>query len=654
MTEATIRISLGYIILMPQAASGRPTLTNPNSRDSPPPIRPTRLKPRNVSTTKGSRPFPESRKTPYSAPALAARARDLRRLATHFDPLPGFYGFEPNNEPGLGVKPDTMFGYNDQTLGDFRAWLQQRHGDLAKLNAALQTTYASLADITPPSAEEMAQIGMDAPRRALWTEWIEFRFQLMEGLHRSDWEALRSVSRKPIFDRTAGDGLNWCGVPASGALDAARQDRRARWHDALGTHVISPFLLDYQVGMSRGKRLVQSEYYWSTYGGGSDGLRYRFGGNFMHPILQNEARNFAAVSRNLWKAVSRGNDLFTVYFANPVNTYSFDEGYWGPHTAYWADHSFKAMTYAMKVVPREINRFRGEIIGARHVPQVGLVEPLASIVHTIGTPIAADIRDPQYEAENLHKLLLSRHVQTEIVGEWRLLEGPPPATPPGQSVSAMPLDLPPVLVAPYGVFLNRETQDRLAAWVGRGGTLLATGPVGLYDEYGRSCGKLLQAAFPGLTAQRGDGATVALAGGGPTVRRRWTFGAVASERSYADGQGAVLRGRLGKGEIIVTGFSHLDGPDVVADLLGQAVARHAPPLAEADNPSVQLYLCRREGTYLLYVVNEDHAQGQRTRLTLRRPLIVADLRSRLSLGTRTELTLNLRPGEGRVLRLTPR
>ena len=280
-----------------------------------------------------------------------------------------------------------MFGYNDQTLADFRTWLRQRYDGLGKLNAALGTHPASEAEIVPPGAEEMAQIGTDDPRRALWAEWIEFRFQLMERMHRRDYEAIRTVSRKPIFDRTAGDGMNWCGVPASGALEAARQDRRSRWHDALGSHVISPFLLDYQVGMSRGKRIVQSEYYWSTYGGSSDGVRYRLGGNLMHPVLQNDARNFAAVGRNLWKAVSRGNDLFTVYFANPVNTYGqFDEGYWGPHTAYWGDHSFKGMTYAMKVVPREINRFRGELIGARHVPQVGLLEPLASIVHTIGTP----------------------------------------------------------------------------------------------------------------------------------------------------------------------------------------------------------------------------------------------------------------------------
>jgi hypothetical protein len=593
------------------------------------------------------------KETPYTAPALAARTRDLRQIATHFDPLTAFYGFEPNNEPGLGVKPDTMFGYNDQTLADFRTWLRQRYDGLGKLNAALGTHLASEAEIVPPGAEEMAQIGTDDPRRALWAEWIEFRFQLMERMHRRDYEAIRTVSRKPIFDRTAGDGMNWCGVPASGALEAARQDRRSRWHDALGSHVISPFLLDYQVGMSRGKRIVQSEYYWSTYGGSSDGVRYRLGGNLMHPVLQNDARNFAAVGRNLWKAVSRGNDLFTVYFANPVNTYGqFDEGYWGPHTAYWGDHSFKGMTYAMKVVPREINRFRGELIGARHVPQVGLLEPLASIVHTIGTPVAADIRDPQYEAENLHKLLLGWHVQTEIVGEWRLLEGAPPAAPAGQAGAAIPLELPPVLVVPYGLFLNQETQGRLIEWIGRGGTLIATGPVGLYDEAGRTSAELLNAAFPQLDVARGDGASVALSGGGPTVRRRWTFSGVAPQQTYADGLGAVVRGKLGRGEVVVTGFAHLDGPDAVAALVQQAVTRHAPPLVDADNPAAQLYLCRRARAYLLYVVNEDHAQPQPVRLKLARPLEVADLRLALSRGVQRELACTLLPGEGRVLRLT--
>ncbi|MBU0608874.1 MAG: beta-galactosidase, partial [Armatimonadetes bacterium] len=592
--------------------------------------------------------------TPYTAAARAARARALKQMAAHFGPLAACYGFEPNNEPGLGVKPDTMFGYNDDTLAEFRAWLQQRFGDLAKLNAALGTHFTSTPEIVPPRPEAMAQISTDDPRRALWAAWIEFRFDLMERLHRSDYEALRSVGRKPIFDRTAGDGMNWCGVPASGALHAARQDRRSRWHDALGSHVITPFLLDYQVGMSRGRRLVQSEYYWSTYGGPSDGVRYRFGGNFMHPILQNESRNFAAVERNLWKAVSRGNDLFTIYFGSPTNAYSqFDEGYWGPHTTYWGDQSFKGMTYAMEAVPEAINRFRGELIGARHVPQVGLLEPLASIVHTIGTPVATDIRDPQYEAEALHKLLLGTHVQTEIVGEWRLLEGPPPAVPAGQSVSAMPLDLPPVLVVPYGVFLSRATQDKLAEWVGHGGTLIATGPVGLYDEAGRAAAQLLKAVFPRLEVKRGDGADAKLSGGA-TVRRRWSFTGVPTEQTYPDGTGAVLRGKLGQGEVIVTGFAHLDGPDAVAALVQQAVARHAPPQVDTDNASVQLYLCRRANVGLLYVINEDHTHPQPARLTFRQPHEVADLRLGLNLGVRPGLVLTLLPGEGRVLRLTPR
>lgn len=589
----------------------------------------------------------------YTAGALTRRTETLTRLARYFNSVPACYAFEPNNEPGLGVKPETMAGYEADTLGEFRAWLLGRHGGLAKLNVALGTAFADAAGITPPRAEELGQVPVNDPRRALWAQWIEFRFALMERLHRRDFETIRAVSRKPIFDRTAGDGMNWCGVPGSGALQAARQDRRSKWHDALGSHVISPFLLDYQVGMSRGKRIVQSEYYWSTYGGGSDGVRYRFGGNFMHPVLENESRNFAAVERNFWKAVSRGNDLFTIYYASPVNAYGqFDEGYWGPHVAYWGDHSFKGMTYAAKVVPEAINRLRGELLGARHVPQVGLLEPLASIVHTLGTPVGADIRDPQYEAEGLHKLLLREHVQTELVGEWRLLEGPPPAAPAGQPVSAMPRELPPVLVVPYGVFLGTATQEKLLQWVRQGGTLLATGPAGLYDEAGRSSAKLLQGVFPALQVSRGDGTSVSLSEG--TVRRRWTFGGAAPERSYGEGGGAVLRGTLGKGEVIVTGFPYLDGPEAVAALLRQAVSRHAPAQVDTDNPAVQLYLCRRGEAEVLYVVNEDHAATQSARVRLARPREVADLRLGLALGTRSELAVNLLPGEGRVYRLAGR
>lgn len=593
----------------------------------------------------------EGELTPYSEADNARRAEVLATLARYLGPEPGCYGFEPNNEPGMGAKPDAMFGYDPETIGRFRGWLLERHGDLDKVSAAVGEAFATAEEITPPRPEDMEQVGPGRVRRALWAEWIEFRFELMERMHRSDYEALRAESDKPIFDRTAGDGMNWCGVPGSGALHAARQDRRSLWHDALGSHVISPFLLDYQVGMSRGRRIGQSEYYWSTYGGASDGVRYRFGGNFMHPYQDNDARNFAAVGRNFWKALSRGNDLFTLYFANPANVYAqYDEGYWGAHCAYLGDGSFKAMTHAMSVYPAEANRLRGELVGATHVPQVGILEPLASIVHTTGTAVGQDVRDVQYEAEGLHRTLLAAHVQTEVVGEWRLLEGPPAEPEPGSSVSAMPRELPPVLIVPYGVFLSNATQDRLIDWVRGGGVLLATGPIGLYDELGRDSGRLLQAAFPGVTPARGDGAATSVENSSP-VRRRWSFAAGEAWPGYADGRAAVLRGPIGAGELIVTGFAFLDGAQTVGELVGALVGSYAPPRVTADNERVQVYLCRRGATDVLYVINEDHAYGQQVEVSLATPALVSDLRLGLTLGSRDRLTLSLRPGECRVFRL---
>ncbi len=593
----------------------------------------------------------EGETTPYSDADNSRRAEVLTALARYLGPDPSCYGFQPNNEPGMGAKPEAMFGYNPETIGAFRRWLLERHGDLNRVSAAVGEAFSTAEEIIPPCPEDMESIAAGEPRRALWAEWIEFRFKLMERMHRSDYQALRAGSDKPILDRTAGDGMNWCGVPGSGALHAARQDRRSLWHDALGSHVISPFLLDYQVGMSRGRRIVQSEYYWSTYGGASDGVRYRFGGNFMHPYQDNDARNFAAVGRNFWKALSRGNDLFTVYFANPTNTYGqYDEGYWGAHCAYFGDGSFKAMTHAMSVYPSEANRIRGELVGATHMAQVGILEPLASVVHTTGTAVGQDVRDVQYEAEGLHRTLLAAHVQTEIVGEWRLLEGPAAEPEPGASVSAMPWELPPVLIVPYGVFLSNATQDRLIDWVQGGGVLLATGPVGLYDELGHDSGRLLQAAFPGVTVSRGDGAATPL-GESAQVRRRWGFAGAEAALSYADGRAAILRGRIGAGEVIVAGFAFLDGAQTVGDLVKALVDSYAPPQVTAENERVQVYLCRRGATEVLYVINEDHAHSQQVSVGLAAPAIVSDLRLGLTLGTRDRLSLSLRPGECRVFRM---
>lgn len=604
--------------------------------------------------------------TPFSEASNLRRASVLRELAKRFDRLPAFYGFEPNNEPGMGVDAKSMFGYNPDTFDQLRRWLVTRCRTLDGLNKALGTSFSRPDEIVPPKPEEMGQAGPGDPRRALWAEWIEFRFQLMEDFHRSDYLALRTGSKKPVIDRTAGDGMNWCGVAGSGALDAARQDRRALWHDALGSHVISPFLLDYQAGMSRGERIVQSEYYWSTYGGSSDGLRYRFGGNFMHPYHENERLNFAAVGRNFWKAVSRGNDLFTLYFAIPNGTYGYDEGYWGPHAAYWGDFSFKGMTYAMKVYPQEVKRIRGELLGTQHEAQVGILEPLASIVHTLGTCVAEDIRDVQYEAENLHKDLLAAHAQTDIVGEWKLRELP-------VAVLRLPIEkaggrqvkqryargntqsadlLPQIMIVPYGVYLDSQTQERLIAWVRAGGVLVATGPVGLYDQLGKQSARLLQTAFPGLEVKRADGSSAKLAQPrSPAVRKRWTLTHAAVSTRYDTGEGAVLQASLGKGKVVISGFPHTDAPEVVRSLVMEQVNQHAPANVTADNRLVQLYLTRRGEVRILYVINEDHRRPEQVALGFRAPVRITDLRAAVCVGTRSSLTLDLLPGECRVLKL---
>jgi hypothetical protein len=577
----------------------------------------------------------------FTAEANRSRAEAFHVIIPHFDRLTSCYGFEPNNEATLGVYPKSMFGYNPVTLGDFRQWLVKRYGSLAQVNAALGTSLVSAEEVDPPRPEEMAQVGAEGPRRALWAEWILFRFELREAYHKNDYEAIRAETRKPIIDRSAGDGMNWCGVAGSGALSASRLDRLALWHDALGTHVVAPFLLDYQAGMARGKRLTQSEYYWSTYGGRSDGLKYRFGGNFMHPYVENERRNFAAVGRNFWKAVSRGNDLFTLYFAMPGSDDSYDKDYWGPCCAYWGDFSFKGMTYAMKYVPQEVNRIRGELLGAEHEAQVGILEPLASVVHTFGTSVGEDVRDVQYEAESLLRDLLEAHVQTDIVGEWRLRE------PQGRG-------LPQILVVPYGVYLDRDTQDRLAAWVQTGGILVATGPAGLYDELGKRSGKLLQAAFPGLEVGRGDGHTVRLAGvGGAEVARRWSFARASASVRYEGGDAAVISAPLGRGRMIVTGFSYLDARDAIQPILLGQVAATSPPTVDADNPRVQLYVARRGDTRLLYAINEEYRESEPVLLRFRNHWRLADLRAGVDLGYRSSLPLTLLPGEGRVLRLSP-
>jgi len=217
-----------------------------------------------------------------------------------------------------------------------------------------------------------------------------------------------------------------------------------------------------------------------------------------------------------------------------------------------------------------------------------------------------------------------------------------------------------VLLAPYTLWALDQSQQRLLKWVEDGGTLIAVGPYGYWDEYGRKSCKLIESCFGELPM--------------PPARGRdcWTFRlaeeAVASSRSVTvesarNGECRLISVSHGKGKVYLTTVTSLDALPVAGKrvLNGAIMAAAGFPQAYGARRSFSLYTREHPETrerYLIAVNDDTRARVQDTVTVLGeypRPVDVACLggfpaRARVGTGC-TTLSLSLAPGEGVILHL---
>ena len=517
---------------------------------------------------------------------------------------------EGRTQPGSGEA-----GFNPSAVKAFRIWLHKGYGTIAKLNTAWGTGYASFDDID----QGKYQIGR--PNGLLY-EFQRFRQEGYWSWIGRFMKGFRSrLPHVPI--------ANDFNTPMGGYSPTYGYDMTKMFevYDVVGCH-------SYDIARR-----------WPTYRM-LDSLRKAYGtpignqewglGSRM-PRMFDEHAYFVHGLTDLFNAVAWGHSLWDCWYGTHPG---WSEGF------EFIEHRFDCATlrYSSACFPIAMSRCRRIGRVALEVPTVspaiGILESTASFYNDLG------VRTGML---SVAKALEKSRCQYDFLFERPLLEGQ-------QSLTGKEL-----IFVPAGLCMPDELQQELLGWLRRGGVLVAIGPVGLYDQYGRPAGRILRTAFPTAQWRPSSNRLTQCAVSG--VRRGNVIG------EY-DKDGCILRARVGAGHIYV--FTHKVKPGSGAALrvgdrtlgLLELLAPHVTRYAECRKGIYELVLRRRPGSgnpLWIYVVNPDFDTIVADELVVHEGFTTVDDVSlpvafpvpfRAAQGE-TRIGLHLHPGEGALLRLTP-
>ncbi len=572
----------------------------------------------------------------YSSPPDRAEwHKYLAQWAEYLGQRPEVLALEPNNE---------SIGGPDPADADFRAWLKNRFHTVQEMNTALGTAFTNFSTVkcvemisaggkrTVP--KDVVGTSLGSPERALWYEYSRFHIEWVENLMKRNYEIIRSMTDKPINDRSSP-------IPDRNNGSPQRLERWVKWHDHLGTHVQNPYDLERARGYSEGKPLWLTEYYWNYWGGSTGGHRYRLHGNLMLPDVESERQNLVAVERDFWRCVARGTEVFGLYSQGTLSMGQWDMNWAGPCDTRWPDFSFKRPMYAFKYLPKIYNRIGGEIQGSHTESAVAIMEPYVSQIQTTGTILEKSTGSLSSEWALFSEELRNLGIQSD-------------PRPPSADLTSYRY-----VMVPSGLILEKETMQKLLAFVQQGGTLLGTLATGLYDEHTRPDGTILRTVGVEAVEKPLAEYTVRLPDG---RKGRLSPAAVFGFRTtpafkgtvparYEDGTPAWIDAPLGKGRIVLVGWAATAHGSWLGDeILPRVIdVRRVNDWTVTSTEQVDCFVRVKDSNRLFFITSLSPEKVQSVTLRFTRPHRIIDLRTSLSLDNRTEIRLPyLLPGDGRI------
>ena len=552
----------------------------------------------------------------------------FRAMGEHFRDNAQVLAYELVNEPSMemarpregGDRYDWdrigYGGYSAAARAAWHVWLRERYGSVEKLSELWGIEPGAFADIDPPpSLAPPAPVDSRTQHPvAPYYEFCCFRAQahtqfyarLLEALHEGDpHHAVMS---------------QFCGLNPDrkeAGLDYLDMACKAPW-DVFGTHDWPgdrPAVQSlYAASMNRyaGRPHWEDEFIWSQWE--RKGTPER--------VMR------AAVERNLWRQIAYGKRGIILF--NMAGEWAHTKPHNWNNSFLNVEADFQIPRYSTGVFPvlgHKVRAFKQALFrtGLAHTG-VAVLRPTAS------SYAAAPEHRTRDEATALVRWLLAEHWMPLFVPEECVLDA-------REDLGSFR-----VLVCPYATHVMSGLEQEILEWVRDGGTLICSGPFGLFDQHGRPQGVLLEQLF-GIERLSYDASET-----------RWSV-----ERGNGDPGKAerVLEARHGRGRVWLSldcvGIERR--PEALVEPLRQAFPVQPLCADMPDRSKLELVLRSDDaGQHLLFATNLDPRNALATTVTVAgscervRDLCIdggADVPTRADAGA-TRIPVYLGPGNGVV------
>ncbi len=375
--------------------------------------------------------------------------------------------------PGERTVAFKELGYSNYAVKAFRNYLQNKYESIANLNQIWRTSYASFEAIEPPEAHIRAfivrknQRGQEVhipffPSKRVRATPLTYEFErcrkdlYVDYLSDSYQAIRRGDPQHPLASSTSGgimdeilvnglddllmleNGVDMWGKHPSGGIG---------WSD-------SPYMW----GLNRyfKKTLVSLEYY----GWGQEEIGNDFWPSFQLASDTSSELIYNASRRDIWHELSWDRRMLVFYWTQKL--VEMQQG-----VSKFKSPLVRSFATMIPVVKRRTEQINEQLF------DVPVMKPRIGVLHSGPSNINAfPTNNTQRAADDIFNRLIAKQYHFGIVPEKFIVEG------------RDTLDNYDVIILPYVQYSADGFDDMLKSWVHNGGTLIAAGPFGLYDQYG--------------------------------------------------------------------------------------------------------------------------------------------------------------------------